>query len=174
SDNPFDGLNVTIEDGRIEVSFPVDLAGNPHTLTASLDAKNGFTVTLTPGGGSSHNGGGSSNNGDGSSNNGDGSSNNGGSDQDDDSTVISSPEVTPVYIDANGDTYPAQYGDDGNIIPPENLADGTYRLGFEIQGEDGESVIVGTDYNVKVGEGNMTEADNDEGGGVVGDDTDKD
>src|SRR5699024_5790356 len=53
SDNPFDGLNVTIEDGRIEVSFPVDLAGNPHTLTASLDAKNGFTVTLTPGGGSS-------------------------------------------------------------------------------------------------------------------------
>src|SRR5699024_921529 len=87
SDNPFDGLNVTIEDGRIEVSFPVDLAGNPHTLTASLDAKNGFTVTLTPGGGSSNNGGGSSNNGD-------GSSNNGGSDQDDDSTVISSPEVT--------------------------------------------------------------------------------
>src|SRR5699024_4473688 len=50
TDNPFDGLNVTIEDGRIEVSFPVDLAGNPHTLTASLDAKNGFTVTLTPGG----------------------------------------------------------------------------------------------------------------------------
>src|SRR5699024_9461476 len=97
-----------------------------------------------------------------------------GSDQDDDSTVISSPEVTPVYIDANGDTYPAQYGDDGNIIPPKNLADGTYRLGFEIQGEDGESVIVGTDYNVKVGDGDMTEADNDEGGGVVGDDTDKD
>src|SRR5699024_5506132 len=112
TDNLFDGLNVTIEDGRIEVSFPVDLAGNPHTLTASLDAKNGFTVTLTPGGGasnngdgSSNNGDGSSNNGDGSSNNGDGSSNNGGSDQDDDSTVISSPEVTPVYIDANGDTY---------------------------------------------------------------------
>src|SRR5699024_6689752 len=65
-------------------------------------------------------------------------------------------------------------GDDGNIIPPKNLADGTYRLGFEIQGEDGESVIVGTDYNVKVGGGNMTEADNDEGGGVVGDDADKD
>src|SRR5699024_10226935 len=78
TDNPFDGLNVTIEDGRIEVSFPVDLAGNPHTLTASLDAKNGFTVTLTPGGGSSNNGGGSSNNGGGSSNNGGGSSNNGG------------------------------------------------------------------------------------------------
>src|SRR5699024_4226937 len=54
-DNLFDDLNVTIEDGRIEVSFPVDLAGNPHTLTASLDAKNGFTVTLTPGGGSSNN-----------------------------------------------------------------------------------------------------------------------
>src|SRR5699024_9041804 len=115
TDNPFDGLNVTIEDGRIEVSFPVDLAGNPHTLTASLDAKNGFTVTLTPGGGSSTGGG---------SSNGDGSSNDGGSDQDDDSTVISSPKVTPVYIDANGDTYPAQYGDDGNIIPPENLEDG--------------------------------------------------
>src|SRR5699024_7551597 len=65
-------------------------------------------------------------------------------------------------------------GDDGNIVPPENLADGTYRLGFEIQGKDGESVIVGTDYNVKVGDGNMTEADNDEGGGVVGDDADKD
>ena len=160
TDNPFDGLDVTIKDGRIEVSFPVDLAGNPHTLTASLDAKNGFTVTLTPGGGSSNNGG--------------GSSNNGGSDQDDDSTVISSPEVTPVYIDANGDTHPAQYGDDGNIIPPKNLEDGTYRLGFEIQGEDGESVIVGTDYNVKVGDGNMTEADNDEGGGVVGDDNETD
>ena len=159
-DNLFDDLNVTIEDGRIEVSFPVDLAGNPHTLTASLDAKNGFTVTLTPGGGSSNNGG--------------GSSNNGGSDQDDDSTVISSPEVTPVYIDANDNTYPAQYDNDGNIIPPKNLEDGTYRLGFEIQGEDGESVIVGTDYNVKVGDGNMTEADNDEGGGVVGDDNETD
>lgn len=153
TDNPLDGLNVTVDGDRIQVSFPVDLAGNPHTLTASLDAKNGFTVAFTPGNESST---------------GNGSSNG--------SSVISDPEVTPVYIDANGNTYPARYDEDGNIVPPKNLADGTYRLGFEIQGEDGDPVIVGTDYNVKVGDGAMTEAKNDEGGGVVNVDneTDKD
>lgn len=154
--NPLDGLNVTIEDDRIEVSFPVDLAGNPHTLTASLDAENGFTVTLTPGSESST-GGGSSNNGGGSSN----GSSNGGSDQDDDSTVISNPEVTPVYIDANGNVYPAEFDDEDNMLPPEGLADGTYRLGFQLTGEDGAETIVGTDYSVEVDDGNMTKADDD-------------